>query len=590
MMRRWQPITSPLVLILFLVATATAFAQAAFGQPESPVDRTSELKLVRSEFGLADGPAWDGRNALYVPDVKGQKLFRYVPSKDEWKTVLEGDIRLSASFFSHGKLFVSNNGAAKIESYNVSRWNEPALVVAECDPVVPPKRRPNDLVVDHDGGVYYTLTGQNEVVYVSDSGESRTVTTEVESPNGITLSPDHRTLYVAAYRPRKIVAVDLSAAGVASGVRPFAAMDDGEELGADGMSIDRAGNVYCAGATDVWIWNPDGVLLDRIACPTRPINCSFGDADLRTLYITGFGGLYSQRMRISGRPPEPPQSNDSQVSNSDSVPSTIIPGEIKAYLDTEYAVYGNRKVLADIFVPSGDGPFPAVLVVHGGGWLNGDKAKFRALAIELARNNFVTAAIEYRLGDETHFPAGIHDCNAAVRFLRASASRFRIDQTRIGAVGGSAGGHLVGLMAAGGDEPALQGHGGNSTQSSRLQAAIVMAGPMQIATGSVAERSVSAPASSNAVRWFGGDVHEKPDLYHLADAFERLSSATPPLLFMYGEHDHPENCQPSVDKLKAAGAVAAVRVYPEGKHGCWNQQPWFTDMSRDMVAFFREHL
>ena len=111
------------------------------------------------------------------------------------------------------------------------------------------------------------------------------------------------------------------------------------------------------------------------------------------------------------------------------------------------------------------------VVVHGGGWLKGDKTKFRALAQTLAARGYVTAAIEYRLGHEAAFPAGIHDCNAAVRFLRANAQRYHLDPDRIGAVGGSAGGHLVGLMASGWEVPELQGGGGQSDQSSRLQAA-----------------------------------------------------------------------------------------------------------------------
>ena len=83
-------------------------------------------------------------------------------------------------------------------------------------------------------------------------------------------------------------------------------MDDGDAKGADGMCIDRAGNVYCAGATAIWIWNPKGELLDKIETPERPINCCFGDQDMRSLYITGFGGLYKQRMHAYGLPPVPP--------------------------------------------------------------------------------------------------------------------------------------------------------------------------------------------------------------------------------------------------------------------------------------------
>ena len=74
-----------------------------------------------------------------------------------------------------------------------------------------------------------------------------------------------------------------------------------------------------------------------------------------------------------------------------------------------------------------------MVVVHGGGWLNGDKTKFRALTLELARRGYVTMAAGYRLGHEAKFPAGIEDCNAAVRYLRANAARLGVDPDRIDA-------------------------------------------------------------------------------------------------------------------------------------------------------------
>jgi acetyl esterase/lipase len=369
-------------------------------------------------------------------------------------------------------------------------------------------------------------------------------------------------------------------------------MDDGEAKGADGMCIDRAGNVYCAGATDVWIWSPSGKLLDQITPPTRPINCAFGDPDMQSLYITCFSGLYKQRMTVKGDSPQPPSRAEfetTQTANA-SRPSTIVPEGVDAQLDVVYAEYGDRKLLADIFKPhKPQGALPAVVVVHGGGWLNGDKTRFRALALELARRGYVTMAIEYRLGGEAKFPAGIQDCNAAVRYLRAHAKTLGIDPDRIGAVGGSAGGHLVGLMATGHDIPELQGAGGNADQSSKLQAAIVMAGPMEITTGSVLERSRNHPKQSNAVKWIG-PIDEAWKMYELADAHRHISSDDPPILFMVGEHDNPQRNQPSRDKLTQAGVSTGVKIYKDGKHGCWNQFPWFDEMLDDMDAFFQKQL
>ena len=79
-------------------------------------------------------------------------------------------------------------------------------------------------------------------------------------------------------------------------------MDDGlpDLKGADGMCVDRAGNIYCAGPKDIWIWNADGKLVDKIACPERAVNCAFGGPNLQELYLAGFGGVHMQKMKVAG--------------------------------------------------------------------------------------------------------------------------------------------------------------------------------------------------------------------------------------------------------------------------------------------------
>ena len=554
----------------------------AFVSAQSIIDTNSPLETVATEFGLADGPAWNGWS-LDFPDVKGGKLFRYNPKTDKTQVLAKEAGRISASFFGHGKLYLSNNGEGRITLHG-----------PEPQPLTKPEgsgrdlARPNDLVVDAHGGIYWTLTRQGRVMYRQPDGKVVTAVEKIETPNGITLSPDETTLYVSAYVPKQVYAYNVVKPGSTADGRLFSTMDDGAAKGADGMTIDRVGNVYCAGATDIWIWNPGGELLAKIVCPTRPINCTFGDQDLRSLYITGFGGLYRQRMKAYGVPPRPPVT-DIRTEDQKSRPSIAMTDDVTLMQDVVYAQSGDRKLLCDICIPKGhDEPLPAVVVVHGGGWLNGDRYKFRALALQLAARGYVTAAIDYRLGHEAHFPAGIQDCNASVRYLRANAKEYGIDPQRIGAVGGSAGGHLVGLMSTGWQEPELQGDGGHADRSSRLQAAIVMAGPMQMTTGSVADKSRKGDANAN--HWLGKTIDEAPALYALADAHLHISKQSTPILFMTGEHDTPERNQPSRDKLKEAGVWTGLKIYKDGKHGCWNRLPWFNTMLDDMDAFFKEHL
>lgn len=580
---------------LWMVAVQALAGHSLVAQtPTTVVDRDTPLEHLSSDFVMADGPCWDGWS-LIVPDVKGEKVLRYNPKKKTLQTLVSNSGRLSASFFNHGRLYISDNGQGKL-CFIDGRKKETIADFAQLK-TEEEKRdyRPNDLVVDQRGGVYVTFTPQGKVIYVTPDGELKVAVQSVPTPNGLILSPDGKTLYVSSVASKKIWAFQIKQAGQLSEARQIAAMDDGPERGADGMAMDRAGNVYCAGPSGIWIWSPTGKLLDKIVCPTKPINCTFGDPDMRSLYITAAGGLYRQRMNISGRSPTmvslplKPTANVLRQQDA-SIPSTEIPADLSFQPDVVYAQYGDRKLLADIFAPKHPQPLPALIVVHGGGWHNGDKTKFQALSIRLASLGYVVAAIEYRLADEAAFPAAISDCFAAVRYLRANAKRLHIDADRIGAVGGSAGAHLVGLMASGSGNTRLLGNVGHPETSSKIQAAVVMAGPLEMLTGSVAERSRSGQGFSNSNSWLRGTVDEKPDLYQAADAYVQIDKNTCPILFMTGEFDNPARNQRSRDRLSKLGIDTDIKIYEDGKHGCWNRLPWLDEMVSDMGIFLGKHL
>lgn len=132
----------------------------------------------------------------------------------------------------------------------------------------------------------------------------------------------------------------------------------------------------------------------------------------------------------------------------------------------------------DLWVPSGDGPFPVVLYVHGGAWLEGDRSEAAPLAPRLAARGYVVASIDYRLSGAARFPAQIQDAKAAVRWLRAHAADHHIDEGRIAAWGSSAGAHLAALLGTSGGVAALEDLGqGNPTLSSRVQAVVDWYGP-----------------------------------------------------------------------------------------------------------------
>lgn len=127
---------------------------------------------------------------------------------------------------------------------------------------------------------------------------------------------------------------------------------------------------------------------------------------------------------------------------------------VKGYRDVIYQqIDGYIPQVMDIYVPATKGPHPLVLYIHGGGWVGGHTrhsgalANFPAVLAALAAEGFTVASLEYRLSAEAKFPAQLQDAKAALRFLGANAGKYRIDSSRVGIWGGSAGGHLAALTA-----------------------------------------------------------------------------------------------------------------------------------------------
>ena len=149
--------------------------------------------------------------------------------------------------------------------------------------------------------------------------------------------------------------------------------------------------------------------------------------------------------------------------------------EPTVHRDIVYATTPQKNLLLDLYIPSTSGPHPVLLYVHGGGWTSGSKDN--PPTDRFVKRGYAVASISYRLSQEAIFPAQIHDCKAAVRWLRANAAKYALNTDRIVAWGGSAGGHLVALLATSGGVKELEGDLGNPDQSSRIQGAINFFGP-----------------------------------------------------------------------------------------------------------------
>ena len=156
--------------------------------------------------------------------------------------------------------------------------------------------------------------------------------------------------------------------------------------------------------------------------------------------------------------------------------------EAETFSDVAYATISSAQTM-DIQIPAGEGPFPTVIYVHGGGFFTGDKSAGNTYTDALVENNYVAVSINYRLSGEAIFPAAVHDCKAAVRYLRANAAKYRIDTDKIGSWGDSAGGNLASMLGtSSGDSFTEDLTLGNESFSSKVQATVDWFGPINFST------------------------------------------------------------------------------------------------------------
>jgi pectinesterase len=265
---------------------------------------------------------------------------------------------------------------------------------------------------------------------------------------------------------------------------------------------------------------------------------------------------------------------------------------LKAKLGVPYARYGQQTLEMDIYRPRESwGQLPALVCIHGGGWAKGNRANHAKVAQALAARGYVAATISYRLSGEAPFPAAIHDCKAAVRFLRANAKEYGIDPEKIGAIGLSAGGHLTALLATSNGVAELEGAGGNAEFSSGIQAAVPMGAQTDLLSQRTREISKSADRGEIWRQFLGGTVEQKSATYRLASPRHHLDSKDPPCWFITGETDDPST---HADAFRRAaekiGIQSGLTIINDAPHPFLGKQIWFDQAMEAADQFFESTL
>jgi gluconolactonase len=295
------------------LCSVAAFGQGAAGQPYVPpawdtytpnipgvVNGGTRVELIVDRLNGTEGPVAMPDGTLVFTEGGARRLTR-IDKDGKLSTFLEGIQSGGLGFDPKGRLIANDNTPGKQGIYIVyPKGAETTLVDRKTQGFM----GANDLVVDTKGGVYFTQPEQANVGYILPDGTSMKIVAEnITRPNGITLSPDEKTLYVNDSRGEHLLAYDVQPDGSVTNRRNFARYHQintsaaGGDVGpglrypvtscADGLAVDKEGRVYNAGCNGIQVYSPKGQHLGTIPTARQVQNLAFAGADKKTLYLVG---------------------------------------------------------------------------------------------------------------------------------------------------------------------------------------------------------------------------------------------------------------------------------------------------------------
>jgi acetyl esterase/lipase len=260
-------------------------------------------------------------------------------------------------------------------------------------------------------------------------------------------------------------------------------------------------------------------------------------------------------------------------------------------LNLPYAGNDNPRQMVDLYLPKNratDKPLPVVVYIHGGGWSGGSRAGGGLAAGFAASGNYAGVSVGYRLSDEVKWPAQIHDCKAAIRWIRGHAKEYNLDPDRIGITGSSAGGHLVCLLGLTGDTKELEGSIGEFTSlSSKVACVVNYYGPTDM-TAPLMQGEAALSDDRAVTGLLGGSLKDKAAEAKASSPLTYVHAGAPPFLTAHGTKDMRVNFNNATrlhEALIKAGNSSILLAMTDGGHGFTSPE-----LNRRVQQFFDMHL
>ena len=248
---------------------------------------------------------------------------------------------------------------------------------------------------------------------------------------------------------------------------------------------------------------------------------------------------------------------------------------------------GSRDLTGDLFCPpEGEANGSGIVIIHGGGWREGDKNQLRGYGILLAREGFTCLSASYRLSQEEIWPAQIQDVNCAIRYIRANSNKLKIDPNRIGVTGNSAGGHLSLMSALSDIDPSFEGEGGNNHVTSEVKAVCAIYPPAQI------RKYEDTDAIFDAYKALMGNDASQED-FDKASPILQINNQFPPTMLIHGSTDSVVKLSDSTDlytKLTNLNIPTELHIFSQEEHAFDSQKGYGRSVADLQNLFFKKYL
>lgn len=269
----------------------------------------------------------------------------------------------------------------------------------------------------------------------------------------------------------------------------------------------------------------------------------------------------------------------------------ILPNNVKVKKNIVYKKNGKRKLLLNIYYPSKfqKKVYPAILMIHGGGWSSGDISLIIPMAERIAAKGYITIAAEYRLSPESLYPAAIYDLKDAIIWMRENSKQFHIDTAKIAVYGCSAGGQLSALIGATNNNEKFEDKKNILKISSTVQAVIDVDGVVDFYGKNSEEIIKPSGKPTAAQKWFGVSAKDNPEIWKDASAISHVSKYYPPILFINSAVPRFHAGQDEMAQLlKKYKIYYEIHSIPQTIHTFWLFSPWFEQTFNLTVNFLQK--